>query len=90
MPWPIKTRNSLPCTVKTYQTKVMQSKGWLSYGCYLTKYPWVLEYRIPLHVDDALDSLKDHLNRRRNPPSRGTCNCMYFGIKYRTNRSFIA
>ena len=49
----------------------MQSKGWLPNGFYLTLYPWVLEYRIPLYMDDALDSLDDHLNRRRIPPLRG-------------------
>ena len=60
MSWHINRRNSLPyCTVRTSQTKVVQSKGWLSDGC--TKYPWVLKYHIPLHVDDAVDSLDDHL-----------------------------
>ena len=38
---------------------VVQSKGWLSVGCF----PNILgeEIRIPLHVDDSLDSLDDHL-----------------------------
>ena len=36
MPWPINRRNSLPCTVRTSQTKVVQSKGWLSDGCLIT------------------------------------------------------
>ena len=31
----------------------------------------MLEHRIPLHVDDALDSLDDHLNRMRIPLLRG-------------------
>ena len=31
----------------------------------------MLEYRIPLHADDAVDSLDDHLNRRRIQPLRG-------------------
>ena len=66
MPWPINKCNSLPCTVKTSQTKVMKSKGWLSYGCYLTQYPWVIEYRIPLHADDAIDSLDDYLKSKEN------------------------
>ena len=34
----------------------------------------MLGYRIPLHVDDALDSLDDYLNRRRIPPLRGNGN----------------
>ena len=34
----------------------------------------MLEYRIPLHVDYALNSLDDHLNRRRIPPLRGNGN----------------
>ena len=41
--------------------KQAQLKGWLSVGCYLTYYPWVLEYHIPLQADNALDSLDDHL-----------------------------
>ena len=41
MPRPIIRRNSLPCTVRVSQTKVMQSKGWLSVECYLTEYPSV-------------------------------------------------
>ncbi len=41
------------------QTTVVQSKDWLSLGCYLTKYPCVSEYRIPLHANDVLDSLDD-------------------------------
>ena len=56
MPWPINRRNSLSCTVRTSQTKVVQSKGLLS-DLY-----WVLEYHILLHVNSALDSLDDHLN----------------------------
>ena len=32
--------------------------------------PLVLEYRIPLDLDDALDSLDDYLNRRKIPPLR--------------------
>ena len=37
VPWPINRRNSWPRTVRTFQTKVMQSNGWLSFcGCYLT------------------------------------------------------
>ena len=36
MTWPKNRRNSLPCTVRTSETKVVQSKGWLSDGCYLT------------------------------------------------------
>ena len=74
MPWPINRRNSFPCTVGTSQRKVVQSKGWVSKGCYLTQYPWALEYRIPLHADYAMDSLDDHLNRRRIPPLRGNGN----------------
>ena len=35
---------------------------------------WVLEYHIQLHVDDALDSLYDHLNRRIISPLRGNGN----------------
>ncbi len=31
-----KRRNYLPCIVRTSQTNVVQSKGWLSDGCYLT------------------------------------------------------
>ena len=32
-------------------------------GCLMDviQYPWVLEYRIPLQADGALDSLDDHL-----------------------------
>ena len=41
---------------------------------YLIKYPLVLEYRIPLHAVDALDSPDDHLNRRRIPPLQGIGN----------------
>ena len=33
MPWPINRSNSLPCTVTTSQTKVVQLKGLLSDGC---------------------------------------------------------
>ena len=32
MPWSITRHNSLPCTVMASQTKVVQSKGWLSVG----------------------------------------------------------
>ena len=65
MPWPkTEATHYHACTVRT-QTKVMQSK-W-SDGCYLTKYHWVLESRIPLHVDDALDSLDDLLKSKENP-----------------------
>ena len=31
-------------------------------------YPWVLEYRITLHANDALDSLDDHLKIEGEPP----------------------
>ena len=35
----------------------------------------MLEYlNVPLHVDDALDSLDDHLNRKIIPPLRGNGN----------------
>ena len=61
-------RNSLPCTIGTSQTKVVQSKGWLSIESYLTFYPWGLEYRIPLQADDALDFLDDHLNEGESRP----------------------
>ena len=37
----------------------------------------MLEYRIPLHSDDALDSLDDHLNRKRIPPLQGNDNIWY-------------
>ena len=30
MPWSINRRNSLQCTVRTFQTKVVQSNGWLT------------------------------------------------------------
>ena len=53
--------------VRTFQTKVLQSKGLLSIRCYLTQYPWVLVYRIKLQTDSALDSLDDNL---RIPPLR--------------------
>ena len=33
----------------------------MSVQSYLNKYPWLLEYRIPLQANDALDSLDDHL-----------------------------
>ena len=61
MSWPINRRNLLPCIVKTSQARDVQSKGCLSVGCYLTHFPWVLEYLIQSHADDALDSLDDHL-----------------------------
>ncbi len=34
----------------------------------------MLEYCIPSHVDNALDSLDDHLNWRRIPPLQGNGN----------------
>ena len=45
-----------------FQTKVLQSKSWLSDGCYLTMA--VLEYRIPLKVNAALASLDDTLKSK--------------------------
>ena len=39
----------------------MHLSGWLSFGCYLSSYPLVLEYSIQLQADDALDSLNDKL-----------------------------
>ena len=48
-----------------FQTKVLQSKSWLSDGCYLTMA--VLEYRIPLKVNAALASLDDPLKSKENP-----------------------
>ena len=57
---------------ETNQTKVVQSKGWFSVGCYLTYYPWVLEYRIPIQATYSLDSLDDNLkNHIRILPLRG-------------------
>ncbi len=49
MPWPINRHNALPCTVRTSQTKVGQSKGCL------------LDVRVlhPIPITD--DSLDDHL-----------------------------
>ena len=31
---------------------------------------WLLEYHITLHVDDALDSLDDHLNEGESRPNK--------------------
>ena len=43
-------------------------------------------YRIPLHVDDALDSLDDHFNQRRVLPLRGNGNIYIFIMyKYQLN-----
>ena len=49
MPWPINGRNSLPCRVRTFQSKVVQSIGWLFVGCYRA-----LENCIPLQKDAVL------------------------------------
>ena len=35
MPRPQNRHNSLPCTFRIFQTKVVQSKGWLSVGIWL-------------------------------------------------------
>ena len=45
----------------------MPDKVWLSVGCYLNKYSWVLDYRIPSQADDALVSLDDHFKSKENP-----------------------
>ena len=53
-------RNSLPCTVKTPQTKVAQSKSWLSDGCYLPLYPGCLDRKgdIWLLIDEVYHRCK--------------------------------
>ena len=41
---------------------IMQTKGCLYIGLYVTQYPLVLEYRILLQADNALASLEDHFS----------------------------
>ena len=65
MPWPLNWSNQLSCTVKTY--KQMPDKVWLSVGCYLNKYSWVLHFCITSQADDAVVPLDDNFKSKENP-----------------------
>ena len=79
MPWPINRRNSLPCIVRTSQSKVVQSKGWLSVGMLLNLIS-LGDYRIPLQAEYPLDYL-DEKSRSRIPPLKGKSMCCDFPFK---------